>query len=287
MTISFNRLGNDGRLGNQMFQYAFLRGVAKNRDFDWMIPGDDDYSRHNYGLFDCFEMTGVKPENIGRTTNRTVECFDTTFQENIFNNCTTNTDFLGTFQTEKYFENATEEIRKDFTFKKGYLEPCKEYIESLDKPPIFLHVRQSDNIGREQYHPILPISFFDECLKEFPDDTPCFVFTDDLAWCKSQDYFKQDRFLFNENVERYNYRTIDGLGKMQNTLLPQVDLCLMSLCSGAIIANSSFSWWGAWLQNDSGKIIAPDPKKWFGSAMTHLDTSDIVPDRWIIKEWSK
>jgi len=43
MTISFNRLGNDGRLGNQMFQYAFLRGVAKNRKFDWMIPGDDEY----------------------------------------------------------------------------------------------------------------------------------------------------------------------------------------------------------------------------------------------------
>ena len=54
MPISFNRLGNDGRLGNQMFQYAFLRGVAKNRGFDWMIPGDDEYSRHNYGLFDCF-----------------------------------------------------------------------------------------------------------------------------------------------------------------------------------------------------------------------------------------
>ena len=51
MTISFNRLGNDGRLGNQMFQYAFLRGVAKNRKFDWMIPGDDEYSRHNYVRF--------------------------------------------------------------------------------------------------------------------------------------------------------------------------------------------------------------------------------------------
>ena len=49
MTISFNRLGNDGRLGNQMFQYAFLRGVAKNRKFDWIIPGDDEYTRHNYG----------------------------------------------------------------------------------------------------------------------------------------------------------------------------------------------------------------------------------------------
>jgi len=80
---------------------------------------------------------------------------------------------------------------------------------------------------------------------------------------------------------------MDGLGKMQNTLLPQVDLCLMSLCSGAIIANSSFSWWGAWLQNDRGKVIAPNPKKWFGTSMTHLDTSDVVPERWLIKEWSK
>ena len=80
---------------------------------------------------------------------------------------------------------------------------------------------------------------------------------------------------------------MDGLGKMQNTLLPQVDLCLMSLCSGAIISNSSFSWWGAWLQNNRGKVIAPDPKKWFGTLMTHLDTSDVVPERWLIKEWSK
>ncbi len=108
-----------------------------------------------------------------------------------------------------------------------------------------------------------------------------------MNWCKSQKYFDQDRFLFNDNAERYTYKTVDGLGKPQNTLLPQVDLCLMTLCSGAIIANSSFSWWGAWLQNDRGKIIAPNPVKWFGSAMTHLDTSDIVPDRWLIKDWSK
>ena len=130
-------------------------------------------------------------------------------------------------------------------------------------------------------------SYFEECLQEFPEDTPCFVFTDDLNWCKSQDYFKQDKFLFNENLDRYDYVSMDGLGKMQNTLLPQVDLCLMSLCSGAIIANSSFSWWGAWLQNDCGKVIAPDPKKWFGTSMTHLNTSDVVPERWLIKEWSK
>ena len=69
---------------------------------------------------------------------------------------------------------------------------------------------------------------------------------------------------------------------------PYVDLCLMSLCSGGIIANSSFSWWGAWLQNGRGfNIIAPDPEKWYGSAMTHLDTSMMVPARWQIHYWSK
>ena len=285
--IGYNRLGCNGRLGNHMFQYAALRGIADKRGYEWKIPPEDYQHTANYGLFETFEMSNVKEENIGFVNGQSVQENDHCFISEFFTECPDNISLDGFFQTEKYFNHISDQIRQDYTFKKGYLEPCKQYIDSLDKPPIFLHVRQADNIGREQFHPILPISYFEECLQEFPEDTPCFVFTDDLAWCKSQDYFKQDRFLFNENVQRYSYVSMDGLGKMQNTLLPQVDLCLMSLCSGAIIANSSFSWWGAWLQNDRGKVIAPDPKKWFGSAMTHLDTSDIVPDRWIIKEWSK
>ena len=193
----------------------------------------------------------------------------------------------GYFQTEKYFAHIANEIHEDFAFREDYLNPCKEYIDSLDSPPIFLHIRQSDNIGREEYHPILPLTYYEEALKEFPEDTPCFVLTDDIEWCKKQSFFDNDRFMFNENNDRYQYQTIDGLGRMQNTLLPQVDLCLMSLCSGAITANSSFSWWGAWLQNGRGKVVAPDPKNWFGTAMTHLDTSDIVPVQWTIQEWSK
>ena len=129
--------------------------------------------------------------------------------------------------------------------------------------------------------------YYEEALSHFPKDTPCFVLTDDIDWCKQQSFFDDDRFMFNESNGRYSYQTIDGTGKMQNTLLPQVDLCLMSLCTGGIIANSSFSWWGAWLQNDRGKIIAPNPEKWFGSAMTHLDTSMIVPARWETLDWSK
>jgi len=285
--IGYDRLGSNGRLGNQMFQYAALRGIADKRGFQWKIPSGDYNHNANYGLFETFKMTNVKQDNIGFINGQNVQENDHCFIEEFFTECPDNITLDGFFQTEKYFDHISDQIRADFTFKKGYLEPCKEYIESLDKSPIFLHVRRTDSIGREQYHPILPISYFEESIKEFPEDTPCFVFTDDLEWCKSQEYFKQDRFMFNENVQRYDYVSMDGLGKMQNTLLPQVDLCLMSLCSGAIISNSSFSWWGAWLQNDRGKVIAPDYKKWFGTSMTHLDTSDIIPDRWVIKNWSK
>jgi len=285
--IGNDRIGSNGRLGNQMFQYASMRGIAAARQYDWVVPPADYDHTANYALFETFNMSTVKPKNIGFARGQMVQENDHCFSQDFFDECPDNSTLEGFFQTEKYFKNVEDDIRTDFTFKNDYLKPCKEYIDSIETPPIFLHIRQADNIGREQFHPILPISFFEEALKNWSDDIPCFVFTDDIDWCKSQKFFQQDRFLFNDNVERYDYTCMDGLGNMQNSLLPQVDLCLMSLCSGGIVANSSFSWWGAWLQNDRGKVVAPDPKKWFGTSMTHLDTSDIVPDRWTIQEWSK
>tara|TARA_Y100000996_G_scaffold114356_1_gene84834 strand:- start:66 stop:860 length:795 start_codon:yes stop_codon:yes gene_type:complete len=264
-----------------------MRGIAAARQYDWVVPPEDYDHTANYALFETFNMSTVKPKNIGFVGGQVIQENDHCFSQDFFDECPDNSTLEGFFQTEKYFKNVEDDIRADFTFKNDYLKPCKEYIDSIETPPIFLHIRQADNIGREQFHPILPISYFEDALKNWSDDTPCFVFTDDIDWCKSQEFFQQDRFLFNDNVERYDYKCMDGLGNMQNSLLPQVDLCLMSLCSGGIVANSSFSWWGAWLQNDRGKVVAPDPKKWFGTSMTHLDTSDIVPDRWTIQEWSK
>ena len=279
--IGYNKLGSNGRLGNQMFQYAALRGIAAKRGYDWCIPPDTYDHKDNYGLFETFEMINVKESNIGFVSGDYIQENNHCFIPEFFDECPDNVSIDGYFQTEKYFTHIEKEIREDFTFRKDYLIPCQEYIGSLSNHPIFLHIRRTDAIGREQYHPILSIEFFENALKQFAEDTLCFVFTDDMKWCKSQEFFKQERFLFNEKNERYSYQNIDGTGKLQNTLLPQIDLCLMSLCSGGIIANSSFSWWGAWLQNNRGKIIAPNSKVWFGSAMTHLDTSDIVPKRWI------
>ena len=282
MTVSFNGLGNEGRLGNQMFQYASLRGIAANIKTDWLIPDENVDRFDNYGLFDCFEMSGVKPENIGKTPNRTVECFDTLFQENIFNECTKTTDFLGTFQTEKYFENARDEVRKDYTFKKGYLEPCQEFVDSLGGRDncIFLHIRRGNpNLNENGFmwsyqllqdsHPLCKPEYYLEALKQFPEDKNVIVVSDLIDWCKRQEWLQGDRFHFSDSSHDV---FADGAS------IPYVDLCLMSLCGGAIIANSSLSWWGAWLQNDSGKVIAPDP--WYGSKNSHLDTSDLIPERW-------
>ena len=283
--IGNNRIGCNGRLGNQMFQYASMRGIASVKGFDWVVPPENYDHTANYALFETFKMTNVQDKNIGfvegEILKETIHCYD----KNLVDGCSDNTNLDGFFQTEKYFENIVDEIRSDFTFKDEYLKPCKEFIDSLDTTPIFLHVRRGDAIGKEHYHPVAPMSYYVEALKRFDKDTPCFVFSDDLDWCKSQEFFKSDRFLFNDNIERYDYQSMDGSGSMQYTLLPHVDLCLMSLCSGAIIVNSSFSWWGAWLQNNKGKVIASKP--WFGPSASDLDTTDVVPDHWEIIDWSK
>ena len=283
--IGNNRIGCNGRLGNQMFQYASMRGIAAVKGFDWVVPPENYDHTANYALFETFKMTNVRDKNIGfvegEILKETIHCYD----KNLVDSCSDNTNLDGFFQTEKYFEKISDEIRSDFTFKDEYLKPCKEFIDSLDTTPIFLHIRRGDAIGKEHYHPVAPMSYYVEALKRFDEDTPCFVFSDDLDWCKSQDLFKSDKFLFNDNIERYNYQSMDGSGSMQYTLLPHVDLCLMSLCSGAIIVNSSFSWWGAWLQNNRGKVIASKP--WFGPSASNLDTSDVVPDHWEIIDWSK
>lgn len=282
MPVSFDRLGKDGRLGNQLFQYAFLRGVAKSRGFDWMIPMDDEYTRHHYGLFECFEMSGVKAGNLGKTGNPTMECMDTLYHPEVVDNCNENTNFLGTFQTERYFANAAEEIRTDLTFKPGYLEPCKEYIDSIGGRDncIFLHVRRGNpNLDENGFmwsyqmlqdtHPLCKPEYYVEALKQFPEDRQVIVVSDLIDWCKKQSWLEGDRFHFSDS----SYEVFsDGAS------VPYADLCLMSLCGGAIIANSSLSWWGAWLQNDAGKVIVPDP--WFGPK-ANLDTRDLIPERWI------
>ena len=282
MTVSFNGLGNEGRLGNQMFQYAFIRGMSKKYGYDFIIPDANSDRFDNYGLFDCFKLEVCK---TGEGSYPTLECRDTAFNQKFLDDCSDNTNYSGVFQTEKYFANATEELRKDFTFHKEILDPCQEFIDNVGDA-IFLHVRRGNSnlVGNrgekwsyqmlQDYHPLMKKEYYLEALSHFDESKKVIVLSDTIDWCKKQDWLQDDRFLFSDS----SYEVFDD-----GASVPYIDLCLMSLCSGGIIANSSMSWWGAWLQNDTGKIIAPNP--WYGAKAynygnAELCDADLIPERW-------
>jgi hypothetical protein len=280
--LGFNRIGTMGRLGNQMFQYAALKGIAANRGFDYTIPNaDTNIQIDNYGLLEAFELTTNRNVAWLRNQNQVNERFYH-FDEELFNNCPDGLNICGFFQSEKYFKHVEEDIRKDFVFRSDWLEPCKEFMSEFEGQEVaFLHVRRGDPnladkrgfkwayVNIQDQHPVQPLEYYEEALKRFPEDMPIVVFSDAIDWCKEQEFFAADRFMFSEPEHVYE----DG------ALVPYVDLCLMSLCDHAIIANSSMSWWGAWLiSNPNKKVIAP--KMWFGPAYADKDTKDLIPSSW-------
>ena len=264
--LAFNYLGRLGRLGNQMFQYASLRGIARNRGYDFCIPNHKQVVRDPYGfdlkieIFYPFKMTHVRPHNIklldrGYAPVAEEKYFH--FDEILFNMCPDEISLAGFFQSEKYFKNIEDEIRADFSFKDEILEPCKEMIGSIGDA-ISLHVRRTDYLQNPNHTP-LSLEYYQEALNQMNSDLPVIIFTDDVDWCKKQELFLDDRFMISESGDHY------------------VDLCLMSLCKHHIIANSSFSWWGAWLAN-SRDVVAP--LKWFGSGNLDKNTNDIYLKHW-------
>ena len=281
--LTFDKLGKSGRLGNQMFQYAALRGIAANRGFHWGIPpegtsGMDEYGcENNYCMFETFKMIHVTNQHQYISENFDWEVWkEFHFNKELFNTCPDNVNLDGYFQSEKYFKNVEKELREDFQFHDEIYQPCKEMIDSLGEGrKIFLHIRRGDPklswayVNLDSAHPVQTWEYYEEALSKFPDDIPVIVFSDVIEWCKEQEFFKPDRFIMSETMDEFD----DG------QRVPWTDLCLMSLCTDAIIANSSFSWWGAWLiDNPDKKVIAPD--KWFGPKLSSNDTSDLYPDGW-------
>ena len=162
----------------------------------------------------------------------------------------------GYWQSEKYFIEIEDIIRDN-------LKPLESIIEILkSKYPtensVSIHIRRTDYVKSNGYHPVQSIEYYQNALDLLEYDN-ILIFSDDIEWCKTNLHF--DNMIFvegNDDIE---------------------DLWLMSLCNHNIIANSSFSWWGAWLnENKDKKVIAP--KKWFGEK-SGLNDSDIIPEKWI------
>ena len=276
MTISMRNLGSNGRLGNQMFQYAGLRGLAAKHNYDWKIPAPESFARSNYGLFDCFKMDSVAPANFGQPPGQTITsgCFH--FNEQFFNNLPDGVDISDYFQTERYFSHISDIIRSDFQFNDEILSKCKEVIDQVENP-IFMHVRRGDYLKCSDFHPFVGMDYYKKALELFPEDVTVLLFSDDMAWCKTQEFFNSEQFLHSEFNTRYN-QLCDTNNGPEQSLIPYYDLCMMSLCKGGVIANSTMSWWAAWLMNNpSLPIVTPTP--WFGPK-SNDNTVDLIPTRW-------
>ena len=261
--IGFNALGQLGRLGNQMFQFAALKGISKTMRFEYCIPpskNQNEFTDHQ--LFNPFKLSNTNQLNVQfiDIDRPIVTESNFSFDEKLFNECPDWTSLRGYFQTEKYFSHIKDEIKSDFEFRDEILNPCRGMISGLHNP-ISLHIRRTDYITNPN-HSTLKMEYYQKALKEFDKTSTVLIFSDDSEWCNQQELFLDERFLIAEGNTNY------------------VDMCLMTLCSGHIIANSSFSWWGAWLAK-SEKVIAPID--WFkGSNNENLDTKDLFPETWTV-----
>jgi len=252
-----------GGLGNQMFQYAhgrnlelsgrkvvfgtsFFAGNKNNKD----IVRDFKLDKFNIATSVDFSPKEHLISNIWTKVKRK---FGFKVEEY--------------FQNEKYFINIADIIRKEFTLKKPLSNKAQEILGNIENSSsVSLHVRRGDYIKDKKintFHGICGMDYYQratELIKEKISNPIFFVFSDDIAWAK--DNFKGSEFVFVSDPEIEDFE----------------EMFLMSKCKHNIIANSSFSWWGAWLNNNQYKIVIA-PKRWFNDEKANQN--EIVPKRWI------
>ena len=293
-----------GGLGNQMFQYALGRHLSHKLKTDLKFDYSVNLTRTDFNpkdipaIFDIFyvkgEMASLKeiekfkprPKDyvrkiVLRIKSKYIGLFITRYnyiKEPYFH---FNKDILllsdhcylsGYWQSEKYFIDIENLIREDFRIKipmnVNNLKIAEEiqYTESVS-----LHLRGRDYITKEKtkkVHFTCDISYYERSIsliREKIKNPHFFIFSDDPEWAKA--FLRPDStFTFVEG-NSWNKTSYE-------------DLRLMSLCGHNIIANSSFSWWGAWLNNNSRKIVVA-PKKWFADIELNRQTANLIPDNWI------
>lgn len=247
--LTYTNLGKFGRLGNQMFQVASTIGLAENNQMDYAFSwAYQKYFQHALPKTPAIDFNPVgEPEYF--------------FNEMLLNK-DFNIDLMGYFQSEKYFKDSKEAIKYFFTWEETFINSIiKKHAHIISQKPISLHVRREDYLNEDSYVE-LKAPYYHAVLDQFESDIPVLVFSDDIEWCKQHLDFNRETFFAegNSDIE---------------------DLALMTLCNHFIIANSTFSWWGAWLgEKESSVVIAP-PVWYTKKAEPKLGDKDLIPERWI------
>lgn len=270
-TVSFNHLGNVGRLGNCMFQYATVLGAARSSGHEPVcnlsaVPL----------MKECFVLGSVRDGVVDRNFRVFNE------QEGVFGFSPQvlslplefNVDLYGYFQTEKHFKHVADEVKKNFTFVDEIKSKALSFFPDESARYVSVHVRRSDYTHLQEIHPCPSVDYYREALESFSDHIPV-VFSDDIEWCKEA-FVSLSCVLKNDPIF-VDSNPISKDNSTQSDITGYIDMCAMSMCDGHVIANSSFSWWGAWL--GGGKTVAP--KTWFG-ANGYKNWQDIYYEGWLI-----
>lgn len=282
-----------GGLGNQLFQYALGKhlSILNKTDLVFDVSEFETYKLHAYSLdhfnikariatakeVSHFRKYKRKSGKINFLYNRLIANQKKYFQEKQFHFDldvlrVRNATYLdGFWQTEKYFKDIETIIREEVTLK-APLSPLSQKIaeDIASKNAVAMHIRRADYVKNPEtlkYHGACSVDYYMKAsalIAEKIEAPHFFVFSDDPQWVKENIKLNFPTTYVDHNKADKNYE----------------DLTLMSLCKHNIIANSSFSWWGAWLNRNKNKIVI-GPAQWFNEVKKSVSTRDVIPDTWI------
>jgi len=269
-----------GGLGNQMFQYALGRTLSHLHNTELLLDttGFEKYKLHKYGL-DKFNLNnnvniteGIPPKKqylprlFKHYYNRKhIKEKNYNFDPNILK--VENGYLDGYWQSDKYFNRNI--IKNDFGFKIEQNDTNKLISDNIKNcNSVSVHIRRGDYVYNKltnKVHGTCNQDYYNDAISLILDkvrEPSFFIFSDDIQWVKNNLQLPHSSIFIDNNTVDTNYE----------------DMRLMSHCKHNIIANSSFSWWGAWLNNKYNKIVIT-PKKWFNDKS--LGIKDRIPEGWI------
>jgi len=278
-----------GGLGNQMFQYAAAKSIAiearkdfridtrsltqsKERQFRLAHAGLSIPEASEADLHPFFNETFTAKFRrvLGRPKYKIFKQNEQSYFE--FNPEIARTRTFGVYldgywQNPLYFEKTSSTLRNDFSLDAAKLNHPELLKDISDKNSVAVHVRRGDFLNPEtnKIHGTLPLEYYKQAVEMISGsvrDPFFYFFSDDIAWCRTN--FTGVNFIFASNP---SHSEVD-------------DLCLMKSCKHQIIANSTFSWWGAWLNTNPDKIVIA-PKNWFAYTPWNLRAAPLVPLPWI------
>lgn len=257
-----------GGLGNVMFKLAAAISTALDNKVDYLFSNEflRPIDRITSKGFDDYR---VYYDNVLRNIQFIPELPKpyTVYSESHFHfspieyHLGTNLLLEGGFQSEKYFKKNKQYIIDIF-------KPSQEIRDLIlgNYPDIgqytSIHVRRGDYLNFPDHHPQQSTEYYKTAVTEIGTDKTYIIFSDDVEGCKDLFNFIPNKIFYNSGID-------------------WLDMYIMSMCEHNIICNSSFSWWGAYLNENLNKIVIA-PKKWFGIAYQTWDTSDLIPNTWIV-----